>query len=179
MGGWGWWVTHSAPEPPWAMPAKQNSSGRCQHSSWSPQGCPAGQRISLVLALHPWPCQPSPEAHRAWHPPGAWETPAGSGRKRLPLLRCHCVPGRGQRVTATCGGTAHGAKGSSALLRWPRLCRRAESLLPAQLSLRDLPRDLPRHCHRHWPALLLRGDLVPRSHPSALLGALLAGITDS
>lgn len=177
MGGWGWSVTHNAPEPRWAMPTKQNPSGRCQHSSWSPRGAHPDKGISLALALHPCPCQPS--AHRAWNLPDAWETPAGSGRKHLPLLCWHCVPGRGQRVTATCDGTAHGAKGSSALLRWPRLCRRAGTLLPAQLSLRDLPRDPPRHCHHHWPALLLRGDLVPRSHPSALLGALLAGITNS
>lgn len=70
-------------------------------------------------------------------------------------------------MTATCDGTAHGAKGSSAVPWWPRLCRRAVTVLPAQVSQQDPPRDLPRHCHQ--PALLLRGDRVQWSHPSASL----------
>lgn len=96
-------MTRSAPEPCWVMPAvvaaKQNPSRRYQHSSWSPpRGAHLDKQITLALALHPWQCQPSAKTHRAWHPPGAWETPAGPGEKQLPLLCWHCVPGRGQRV---------------------------------------------------------------------------------
>lgn len=103
VGGWGWSVTQSTPEPHWGMAAKPNLWGH-PAQQLEPPMC-AHLDLSGIGSA-PRQCQP-----RAWHPPGAWGTPV---TKQLPLLCWHCVPGRGQRVTATCGGTAHGAKDSSA-----------------------------------------------------------------